>query len=247
MCAAYFPMRLTKTADSTDYPVLEPAKDFVAFLRTIAPSSETANAASKPPPFSVESWREFVRLYPKSPKAEAAKLRIARAIYRTYRTKVGADVIYWPQAPIWGGYKCMTVVRDKPFDPAPILAALDDYDKTYPDGRYASEIKLMRGGAAIDQGDYSMAIACLVSVLDDPTKRDLHYDAALELADCFSRLADDGQRMAILQAIKSHPRAVIYLRRYVDGETCGSILRPLMPFFREEVGEAGWDNPLAVK
>ncbi len=245
MCATYFPMRLTDTADPTDNPVLEPAKDFVAFLRTIAPPQETATGPSQPPPYTVESWREFLRLYPKSPKAEAAQLRIARAIYRTYRTKVGADVYYWPQAPIWGGYKRMTVERDKPFDPAPIFAALDDYDKAYPNGRYASEIKLMRGGASIDKGDYPTALACLVSVLDDPTKRDLHYDAALELADCFSHLADDGHRAAILEAIKSNPRATIYLHRFVDGETCGSILRPLMPFFREVIGEPVWDDHLA--
>jgi hypothetical protein len=250
MCAKYFPIRV-EDGDIADSPDLAPASDFLAFLRTlrIPRRSENENGDGSVYDWQgdAEGWRAFLREFPHSPKAEAARLRLARAIYHTYRTHIGVESYDWPAAPTWGGYKRMVVERDKPFDAVPIFAALDDYDRLYPHGRYAAEIRLMRGGASLDSGDYATAIANLTAILDDPTKRDLHFDAALELAEGFSRLADAAQRPRILAALRDQPRGIAYLRRFLESETLGSLLRPMEPFFRETLGAEQWDTALAKK
>jgi hypothetical protein len=243
MCAKYFLMRI-EDGKLEDDPALATTRDFLAFLRTVRTvrRSESENGEGVYDwQGKAEAWRAFLHEFPNSPKVEAARLRLARAIYHTYRTHIGVESYDWPAAPIWGGYKRMVVERDKPFDTAPIFAALDEYDRLYPKGRYAAEIRLMRGGASIDSGDYATAITNLTGILDDSTKRDLHFDASLELAECFSRLADDTQRPRILSALRDQPRGIFYLRHFVQSETLGALLRPLEAYFREAFGAAQWN------
>lgn len=249
MCAKYFPMRVVP-GDTLDDPELAPARDFVAFLRTRAISHwSTREDESEVCDWTAvaEDWRRYLREFPNSPKAEAAHLLLARALYRDARTHVRVASYDWPEAPIWGGYNRVTVERAHPFESAPIFAALDDYDRRYPKGRYAAEVKLMRGAASIDSGDFATAIANLTAVLDDPTKRDLQVDASLQLAECFSRLWDDAQRPRILAALREQSRGIFYLDRFLRSATLGSLLRPMEAFYREFVGAPRWNDALAQK
>jgi hypothetical protein len=243
MCAKYFPMRV-EGGDVTDTSELAPVGDFLAFLRTSRmpkSSEDEAGDSIRDWKGDAQAWRDFLRDHPQSPKAEAARLRLARAIYHGYRTHIGVEAFHWPDAPMWDGYKHMVVTRNQSFDRDTVFAPLDDYDRHYPKGRYAAEIRLMRGGASIDVGDYATAIANLTGILDDSSKRDLHLDASLELAECFSRLSDDTQRPRILVALRNQPRGIFYLDRFIRSQTLGSILLPMEAFFRETLGPTQWD------
>ena len=120
-----------------------------------------------------ERMREFIEKYPESRKREAALARLAIATVRESRTHTGVRGTEWPEAPKVGGYKAMEVSRGVPFVRARAFSALDDYDREFPNGRYAAEIRLWRGAASIDAGDWPLAMAMLVGTLDNPNQRDL--------------------------------------------------------------------------
>ncbi len=233
MRADYFRWRLARRVEGVESTAWAPAADFLSFLRNIQPLPDTQGYRPTLTNDTVAGWEEFLQKYPESPKAEAARLRMARLIYRTYRTRVGVQPFFWPESPIWNGYKRVVVKRGQPFNQRRVLAALDEYDRLHPDGHYAAEVKLMRGGAAIESGDYRTALNCLTAVLDDPAKRDLHLDASLELAELFLRLLNDHDRPKLLAAFASVPRSRVYLDRFIDGDTCGARLRPLRAFINE--------------
>ncbi len=226
--AKYFQWRMAGRAGAPDDPEMAAVSDFVDFLRLIEPDGDGRRTNE-----TVEGWQEFLRKHPASVKAEAARLRLARLIYRNARTHVGVEPFFWPDAPVWNGYKRIAVTRRQPPGDPRVLAALDDYDKRHPGGRYAAEVRLMRAGVAIDAGDYGTAIACLTAVLDDPGKRDLHLDASLALAGVYLRLLDDAERPAIVRALARQPQGLVYLDRLIAGGTCAARLRPLRAFIEE--------------
>ena len=109
-------------------------------------------------------------------------------------------------------------------------------DAEFPSGRYAPDIRLLRAGVAIDQGDWEYAVGVLTAILDNKGQADLGFHAAMNLADLFSKLHDDEARPGILQAIESRPAAKRRLAQFIKSETMGSRLTLMAPFLVETFG-----------
>lgn len=187
---------------------------------------------------TIEGWRAFLELYPDSPMAEAASLRMTRLIARTFRSSRMIAGFQFPDAPIPNGYKHLKVVRnDTSNDPAAVLAAIRDHEKRFPMGRYQDDLNLLRAGALIDEGDHAQAMAILCNILDNPVQRDLHVITALEFADISQRLLDPAQRAGVAKAMRGTPGAMTRLKRLVYGDTFLSRLQPLMPCLAAGVGQ----------
>jgi tetratricopeptide (TPR) repeat protein len=238
--AKYFAARLAKDPPDLSDREMEPWRDYLTFLALVreAPverDSDTGKARFRP---TTERMREFLDKFPQSRKREAALARLAIARVRESRVHAGVVSTEWPEAPKLGGYKAIRVERGEPFDAARVFAALDAYDREFPNGRYAGEIRLWRGAAAIEASDWKNAIKLLVATLDDETKRDLHLDASLNLADVFMRLLEQPQiRPEIIAAIRENPSAQRRLRQFMHSETLGARLACLEGYL-EDVGDA---------
>jgi hypothetical protein len=181
--------------------------------------------------------REFLDAYPHSRKREAALARLAIATVRETRRHAGVVSTEWPEAPKLGGYKTVAVKRGEPFAAQRVFAALDVYDREYPNGRYAAEIRLWRGAASIDATDWKTALDLLVATLDDEAKRDLHLDAALNLSDIFMRLLDQPElRPEIIAALRENRSAQVRLRQFMHSETLGARLRCMEGFLDQQFG-----------
>ncbi len=230
----YAALRFGDRRGGRDDPDLEPVADFVEYLNRIARVPDGDGSGTHAVNDTIAGWREFLARYPESAKAEAAQFRLTRLIVRGVRTEVGVEAFFWPDSPIPNGYKRIGVRRDQPFDAGRVIAALDEYDRKFPDGRYAAEVRLLRGGVAIDAGNYARALELLTGILDDESKRDLHLDAGLGLADLFLRLIVADERVAVAEAIRGSERGRVYFERFVGGETCGSRLRPLVAWVNGE-------------
>ncbi|RYD85545.1 MAG: hypothetical protein EOP84_02170 [Verrucomicrobiaceae bacterium] len=147
----------------------------------------------------------------------------------------GSETTDWPASPKLGGYNRIAVKRGVPFDTTQVFGALDAYTREFPSGRYAAEIRLWRGAAAIDAGDWETAIDSLVATLDDQAKRDLHLDAALNLADIFMRLIEEPEnRPEIIEVLRRNLSAQKRLRQFMYSETLGARLRCLEGYLEEQ-------------
>lgn len=228
--AKYFAARLSDAPPNVDDPELQPWRDYLAFLalvreKPISYNRQTDTAIHRP---MSQRMREFLEAYPRSHKREAALARFALATVRETRGHTGAVTTQWPEAPKLGGYKAIRAQRDAPFDAQSVLAVLDRYDREYPKGRYAAEMRLWRGALAVDTGNWKQAVTLLNETLDDSSKRDLHLDAALNLADVFMRLLEQPEnRMAIIAALQENPPARQRLRQFMQSKTPGARLRCL--------------------
>lgn len=175
-------------------------------------------------------WQQYLAERPHSLKTEAAELQLARAVMRQYRGAAGAENHVWPDAPFKGAYIGIFVHREKPFEAAPVFAALDRYEMEYPQGRYLTDIRLMRGAASIDAGDYTTALRLLCGILNDEGHRELHLDAGLNLAQCFELLHEPARRMPLAKAIANDAEALQKFRQFAFSPTCGHRLRVMVDF-----------------
>jgi hypothetical protein len=131
------------------------------------------------------------------------------------------------------------VQRGLPFNAKTVFAALDAYEREFLSGRYAAEMRLWRGAASIDAGDWKNAIRLLVATLDDPGKRDLHLDASLNLADVFMRLLDQPDaRPEIIAALRESQSAQQRLRQFMHSDSLGARLRCLEGFLDQHLPPA---------
>jgi hypothetical protein len=208
----------------------DPLADFLAYRRKPAePVDEWGNVIRSWSAHEAH-WRAFLQARPNSIKREAAEFQLARSIVRQHRGWVHVVNHDWPEAPFVGTYVRMGVAREKEFDAASATAALDAYEKAYPQGRYAADSRLMRGGVAVDTGDYVTALKLICETLDDETHRELHADAARHLAQCFELLHDPEQRMALARAVAANEPALKRFRMFVRSPTCGQRLRVMEDF-----------------
>ncbi len=221
--AKYFALRLKGAPVAGDDPDFSAVRDFVDYRRRAMPGSGGDTIAG---------WREFLGQFPDTPKAEAARFRLMRLICRRYRTQVSVDRFDWPEAPVWNGYTRVEVRRDVPFDSEVVFGVLDEYAARHPGGRYAAEVRLLRAGAEIEVGNFSNGMSLLAELLEDQSKRDLHLDASLALAEIFLRLLDSDHRDAVAAALRGDDRAMKYFERFVRGGTCGSRLAPMVDWVR---------------
>ncbi len=179
-------------------------------------------------------WRAFLALYPDSPKAEAASLRLTRRIARLFRTRMTVEAYHFPEAPITGGYKRVAVLRDDEADGTHfVLTSIAEHDARFPEGRYRDDIDLLRAGALIDSGKPAEALPLIQRILETATQRDLHGVAVLLFAEIAQDLASPGKREGPAEAFRTTPTAVETLKRLADGDTFLSRLQPLLPWLEE--------------
>jgi hypothetical protein len=159
---------------------------------------------------------DFLAAYPHSRKREAALLLRARALYCAQRPQLRVKEAAWPETGHFASGRIYVEDRQEPFNPGEIAAALDASDREFPKGRYASEIRNLRGLLAWRMHDWPRALDLTFESLADPSDPVLQREAALRLTDMFvDGLSDDGERARCLAAIKARPDAAQNLRKFL--------------------------------
>ncbi len=215
-----------------DHAELPPGfRSLLDYRERLATTTDADGNETGPKNDSIAGWREFLELYPESPKAEAASLRLIRLIARQFRTSRRIAAFHFPEAPIPGGYKRVEVTRMDPAnDPEAVIAAIRAHEQRFPDGRYREDLALLEAGALIDAGRFPRALSLLDAVLSNPVQKDLHVISALELADIAQRLLIPEERAAVAKALRNSPAQMERVRMMVDGDTFLSRAKPLMPW-----------------
>ncbi len=237
--AKYFAARLAERPPDISDPEMQPWSDYLAFLALVReePSVENPQTGERRSRPMSKRMREFLDKFPASKKREAAMARLAIAGVRESRVHCGAVYAEWPEAPTLSGYLAVGAERGLPFDAKRVFAGLDAYEHEYPRGRYLADVRLWRGAASIDAGDWKTAVDLLVATLDDKTKSDLHLDAALNLADVFMRLLVTPEvRPEIIAAIRENPSAQKRLAQFAHSNTLGARLSCLDDYLKEQFG-----------
>ncbi len=161
--------------------------------------------------------RAFLQKYPRSRKREAALFVVARsvqALSRPYLCEIGVPAPGTTSAdgvfdPVQKSYQA------EPFDPKRVLSALDDYDQAFPNGRYAAEVRNLRGMTLWRMHDWGKALDLTVAQLDDASKRDLQPEASVRLANIFAALEQPEHRADVLEAVRARPAAIKYLKSFL--------------------------------
>lgn len=178
-------------------------------------------------PEAAGRWRDWLAKYPQSPRREAALFQLTRVICRSARGATHFENRWWGEGgPLPGSmYPVIVTVRDEPpASAAEAAQALREYQTAFPHSRYAADIQLLEGSAALERGDYGRALDLLIPLTDNAGHRELHTPAALHLADLFLRLLDAAQRPPVVAALESRPSARAKLRRFMDSATPGGRL-----------------------
>jgi hypothetical protein len=106
--------------------------------------------------------------------------------------------------------------RQAPFEPRKIGAALDAYDREFPGGEYAPEIRDLRALLAWHTQDWPLALDLTLQQLADEHEPVLQEEAGRRLHNIFiTGLTDETERARCLAAIKGRPDAVEKLRAYL--------------------------------
>src|SRR4029077_15838511 len=164
--------------------------------------------------------RDFLAKYPRSHKRDAALFVLVAAIYSLscpYILCVGLH------APGSEPGDLVDVVqkthRVEPFDPKHVMQALDDYEREFPNGRYAADVRDMRAATFWRMGQWDKALDVTLAQIADHVSGDLLGDAETRLANIFAELANVEQRPQVLEAIRAHPACIPYLAAYVGAAT----------------------------
>jgi outer membrane protein assembly factor BamD (BamD/ComL family) len=165
--------------------------------------------------------RDFLAKYPQSKKREAAMFVLGRsvqALSRPYIMSVGVPI---------GGTDpkdMLTEIQQKsyqrePFDPKRVLGALDDYDREFPNGRYAAEVRNLRAMTLWRMHDWLAALDLTLAQFADSAKPELKPEAAIRLANIFAALEDSDSRAGVLAAIRARPAAVPLLKKFLEASS----------------------------
>ncbi|HMF46577.1 MAG TPA: outer membrane protein assembly factor BamD [Candidatus Udaeobacter sp.] len=164
--------------------------------------------------------RDFLAKYPHSKKREAAMFVLARAIY-----SLSAPYILCMTAPAVPTHPhgLTTTVQKRyqvePFDPKRVMQALDDYDRDFPNGRYAADVRDMRAATFWRMGQWDKALDLTLAQITDNVSGDLLGVAETRLANIFAELANFEHRPQVLEAIRTRPNSVPYLAAYAGAAT----------------------------
>jgi hypothetical protein len=165
--------------------------------------------------------RAFLAKYPKSKKREAALFVLARSVHalsRPYFTDVGVPLAGTDAKDALVEIQQKSYQRE-PFDPKRVLGALDDYDREFPKGRYAAEVRNLRAMTLWRMRDWAGALDLTLAQFNDTTKRELIPEASLRLANIFAALEDAESRADLLAAIKARPAAIPLLKKFLDASS----------------------------
>jgi TolA-binding protein len=198
------------------------------------------------------AMREFLAKYPSSRKREAARLMLARAVHwltTPLQTTLEVPTGEAASGPNNPGDFCTVVNtywREK-FDPARAMEPFDAYDREFPEGKYAAEIRDFRGAAARQARDWNMALDLTLAQLGDESHTDLRPEAAVRLANIFAELANPNERPVVLEAIRPRPLAVQRLQQYLTATWTrrDHPLRFLGGYLSEQLG-ISYERPAAT-
>lgn len=247
---AYFEARMSGSPLDASAEMFAPMQDFVAFWNAaITPSTTVMTAAEEKlmaenpargtrqriAQAQVCRMQEFVVKFPQSVKREAALARLAINTLRQSRCHCGMGWINKVEEATTA-YVGFEIERGITFDRAAVTAALDAYDREFPQGRYHWDVLLMRGIAAAEMNDWPVAMRHLVGVLENAEQRSLHLDASNNLCAIFMELLTPEQRPAIIEAVKSTPGAWQKLDTFIFSPTCGWRLRVLLDWLETQRG-----------
>ena len=158
----------------------------------------------------------FLKDYPHSRKREAARLLQARALYAASRPHPLTKFAIWPRSPHFESGTVIFTHRQAPFEPQKIGAVLNAYDREFPHGRYAGDIRNLRGLLAWRTQDWPLALDLTLQTLVDAGDAVLQKEASRRLDSVFSDgLTDETERRRCLAAIKARPEAVSRLRKFL--------------------------------
>jgi len=164
--------------------------------------------------------RDFLAKYPRSHKREAAMFVLARAIYSLSCPYILCVEVQAPGSE--AGDVTDTVQkthRVEPFDSKRVMQALDNYDREFPNGRYAADVRDMRAATLWRMGQWGKALDLTLAQITDKVSGDLLADAETRLANIFAELANVEHRPQVLGAIRAHPACLPYLAAYVGAAT----------------------------
>ncbi len=163
-----------------------------------------------------EMARDFLKKYPQSHKKEAALFVIARsvqALSRPHLVEIGVP------RPGSVGTEDIEIVQKsfqrEAFDPKRVLGALDEYDRAFPNGRYAADVRNLRAMAFWRMHDWPQALDLTLAQLGDKSKPDLYAEAGLRLANIFADLAQAEFRADLMDAIRARPAAMSQLKVFL--------------------------------
>jgi hypothetical protein len=160
----------------------------------------------------------FLKDYPHSRKREAARLLYARALYDASRPHPLMKYAVWPLSPHFESATILFTHRQAPFEPQKIGAALNAYDREFPHGRYAEDIRNLRGLLAWRTQDWSLAVGLTLQTSAQTNDAVLQAEAGRRLDEIFcDGLTDETERQHCLLAIKAQPKAVECLREFLPG------------------------------
>lgn len=248
-------------------PLLTPVADYVDFIKatrtartTIPIPTSDFDKNGEPVEISTKDYgtleremRHFLAKYPSSRKREAARLMLARAVH-------------WLTTPIRTTLEVRTEEasdRDTPGDFRTVvntywregfglalarqMEPLDAYDREFPEGKYAAEIRDFRGAAARLRRDWDMTLDLTLAQLGDELHPDLQPEAAVRLSNIFAELADPDEHSAVLEAIRARPLAVQRLQQYLTATWTyrDHPLRFLGGYLSEHLGIA-YERPAAT-
>ena len=245
---AYFDARMSGSPLDASAEMFAPMLDFVTFWNdVITPSTTTVTpteqellaeqpergARQRIAQAQVCRMQKFLVKFPQSVKREAALARLAINTLRQSRCHCGMTRIDAVREATTA-YAGFAIERGIPFDRTAVTAAMDDYDREFPQGRYHWDILLMRGIAAAESHDWPAAMRHFVTILDNPEQRSLHLDASNNLCAIFMELLTPEQRPAIIQEVKATPGAWQKLDIFIHSPSCGWRLRVLLDWLETQ-------------
>ncbi len=233
-------------ADMAADPKMAPLKDFLAYLDLAVVANHLIEAElpgvekdgapftwrTRDYPKLVELAVQFLAAHPKSRKREAALLILARSLAHGMEPAPLTLPIQWPVARTWEGGTAGIEQSQIPFDPKRLAVALDQHRREFPHGRYAAEIMNLRGRLAFRTHDWPVALSNTVPLLDDPDQFALASESAQRLGRIFDFIGDVRERPALIEAMKSRPRARERLLEYLDLPQTNGPIRYLKPWIR---------------
>jgi hypothetical protein len=160
--------------------------------------------------------RDFLKKYPKSKKREAAAFVLARATYAAscpYYCCIGLPL---PGTGALEGIAegKMSPYYEEPFDSKRVIAALEEYERAYPNGRYTADIHNLCGATWWRMGEWENALKETVAQITDKAHPELQSEAGVRLANIFAELAQADHRQGVIAAIHTQSAALPYLRAY---------------------------------
>ncbi len=188
-------------------------------IKTDIPGSKEPDGAtyhSRDFPKLEKMTRDFLAKYPHSHKREAAMFVLARAIYSLSCPYILCIAVPSAATDPEGLTEIVHKVhRVEPFDPKRVMRTLDDYDREFPNGRYAADVRDMRAATFWRLRQWDKALDLTLAQITDKVSGDLLGNAETRLANIFAELANVEHRPQVLEAIRARPACIPYLAAYV--------------------------------